>query len=149
MDVRVGPKEGWVPKKWCFELWCWRKLLNTPWTARRSDQSILKEISPECSLEWLILKLISNPLATSRKESTHSKSPWCWERLKAGGEGDDRGFDGWMASPTQWMWVWASSGRWWRTGKLPCLCCSPWGRRVGHNWVTEQQQDKSNQIVHN
>ena len=76
-------------------------------------------------------------------ESTHSKSPWCWERLKAGGEGDDRGFDGWMASPTQWMWVWASSGRWWRTGKLPCLCCSPWGRRVRHNWVTEWQQDKS------
>ena len=57
MDVRVGPKEGWVPKKWCFELWCWRKLLNTPWTARRSDQSILKEISPECSLEGLMLKL--------------------------------------------------------------------------------------------
>ena len=110
-------KEGWVPKKWCFELWCWRKLLNISWTARRSDQSILKEISPECSLEWLILKLISNPLATWCEELIHLKRPWCWERLKAGGEGDDRGWNGWMASPTQWIWVWVNSGSWWWTGR--------------------------------
>ena len=100
-----------------FELWCWRRLLRDPWTARRSNQSILKEISTEYSLEELRLKLNSNILTTSCEELTHWKRPWCWERLKAGGEGDDRGWDGWMASLTQWTWVWASSGSWWWTGK--------------------------------
>ena len=75
------------------------------WTARRSNQSILKEISPEYSLEGLMLKLNSNTLATSCKELTHLKRPWCWERLKTGGEGDDRGWDAWTASLTQWTWV--------------------------------------------
>ena len=100
-----------------FELWCWRRLLRVPWTARRSNQSILKEISPEYSLEGLMLKLKFHTLTTWCEELTHWKRPWCWERLKAGGEGDDRGWDGWMASPTWWTWVWASSrSRWW-TGK--------------------------------
>ena len=74
-----------------FELWCWRRLLRVPWTARRSNQSILKEISPECSLEGLMLKLKLQYLATWCKELTHLKWPWCWERLKVGGEGDNRG----------------------------------------------------------
>ena len=80
-----------------FELWCWRRLLRVPWTARRSNQSILKEISPEYSLEGL-----SNTLATRCEELTHWKRPWCWEGLGAGGEGDNRAWDGWMASRTQW-----------------------------------------------
>ena len=92
-----------------FELWCWRRLLRVSWTARRSNQSILKEISPEHSLERLILKLKLNTLASWCKELTHWKRPWCWERLKVGGKGDDRGWDGWMASLTQWTWIWASS----------------------------------------
>ena len=106
--------ESWTIKKaerWridAFELWCWRRLLRVCWTARRSKQSILKEISPGCSLEGLMLKLNSNTLATWCKELTHWKRPWCWERLRAGGEGEDRGWDGWMASPMQWAWVWAS-----------------------------------------
>ena len=83
-----------------FELWCWRRLLRVPWTDRRSNQSILKAISPEYSLEGLMLKWNSNTLATWWEEPTHWKRPWCWGRLKAGGEGDDRGWDGWMASPT-------------------------------------------------
>ena len=78
-----------------FELWCWRTLLRVPWTARRSTQSILKEISPGCSLEGLMLKLKSSTLATWCKKLMHLKRPWCWERLKAGGEGDNRGWDGW------------------------------------------------------
>ena len=87
-----------------FELWCWRGLLRVPWTARRSRQSILKEISPEYSLEGLMLKLkLHNTLATWCEELTHWKRPWCWERLKAG-KGDDRGWDGWLASPTRWTW---------------------------------------------
>ena len=118
--------ENWTIKKaesWRidpFELWHWRRLLRVPWTARRSNQSILKEINPEYSLEGLMLKLKLQYLATC-KELTHCKRPWCWERLKAGGEGDDRGQDGWMASPTQGTWVWASSRSWWWTGRRGVL----------------------------
>ena len=100
-----------------FELWCWRRLLSILWTIRRSNQSILKGISPEYSLEELMLELKLQYLATQWEELTHLKRPWCWERLRAGGEGDDRGWDGWMASPTQWTWVWASSVSQWWIGK--------------------------------
>ena len=100
-----------------FELWYWRRLLRVPWTARRSNQSIQKEMSPEYSLEGLMLKLKLQYLATWCEELTHWKRPCCWGRLKAGGEGDNRGWDDWMASPTQWTWVWASSRCWWWTGK--------------------------------
>ena len=120
--------ERWTIKKAehrrtdAFELWCWRRLLRVPWTARRSNQSILKEISPEYSLEGLMLKPKLQYLAIWCEELTHWKRPWCWERLKAGGEGDIRGWDGWMASPTWWTWVWTTLGSWLfqlprRTGK--------------------------------
>ena len=96
-----------------FELWFWRRLLRVPWTARRSNQSILKEINPEYSLEGLMLKWKLQYFGhLIWKELTHLKRPWCWERLKAGGEGDSRGWDGWMASLTQWTWVWVNSGSW-------------------------------------
>ena len=98
-----------------FELWCWRRLLRVRWIARRSNQSILKEISPEYSLEGLMLSWNSNTLATWCEELTHWKRPWCWEGLKAGGEGDDRGWGGWMVSPTQQTWVWVNSRSWWWT----------------------------------
>ena len=113
-----------------FEVWCWRRLLRLPWTARRSNQSILKEISLEYSLEGLMLKLKLQSLATWCEELTHWKRPWWWERLKVGGEGDNRGWDGWMASLTQWTWVW-----WW-TGK-PGMIQSMGSQRVRHDWVTE------------
>ena len=106
--------ESWTTKKAerrridAFELWCWRRLLRVPWTAKRSNQSILKEISPEYSLEGLCWSRNSYILATCCKELTHSKGPWHWERLKAG-EGGDRGWDGRMASPTRWTWIWTSS----------------------------------------
>ena len=98
--------ESWTIKAeyWridAFELWCWTRLLWAPWTARRSNQSNFKEISPEYSLEGLTLKLKLLNLPTWCEELTHWKRPWCWERLKAGGEGADRGWDGWMASVTQ------------------------------------------------
>ena len=106
---------------------------RVPWTARRSNQSIVKEISPEYSLEELMLKLqYFGPLC---KELTHWKRPWCWKRLKIGREGDDRGWDGWMASLTQWIWVWASSESWWWTGR-PGELQSMGLPRVGHD--TEQ-----------
>jgi len=78
----------------------------------------------------------SSTLATSWEELTHWKRPWCWEGLGAGGEGDDRGWDGWMASPTQWTWVWVNSGRWWWTGS-PGVLQLMGSQRVGHDWATE------------
>ena len=119
-------KEGSVPKNWCFKMWCWRRLLRFPWTARKSNQSILKEINPECSLEGLMLKL--QYLATWCKETTHWKRPWCGERLRARGEGGYRGWDGWMASLTQWTWIWANSRRCWKTGKTGMLQSVRWQR---------------------
>ena len=105
--------ESWTIKKteyWrtdAFKLWCWRRFLRVPWTARISNQSILKEIGPEYSLQWLMLRLKFQYFGHLmwRAELTLWKRSWCWERLKAG-EGDDRGRDGWMASPTQWTWAW-------------------------------------------
>ena len=76
----------------------------------------------------------SNTLASWCKELTHLKRPWCWERLKVGDERDDRGWDGWMASPTQWTWVWVSFGDWWWTGK-PDVLQSMGSQRVGHDWL--------------
>ena len=81
----------------------------------------------------------SNTLATWCEELTHWKRPWCWERLRTGGEGDDRGWDGWMASPTQWTWVWANSRRQWKTGK-PGVLQSMGSQRVRHDLTPEQQQ---------
>ena len=115
--------ESWTIKKveqWTIDaskLWCWRRLLSVPQTARISNQSILKEINHEYSLEGLMLKLKLHTLDTWCEELTHQKSPWCSERLRAGGEGNDRGWDGWMASQTQGTCVWANSKRQWRTGK--------------------------------
>ena len=134
--------ESWTLKKAehrridAFELWCWRRLLKAPWTARRFKQSIWKEIGPECSLEGLMLKLKLQYLATWCKELTHLKRPWCWERLKAGGKGDDRGWDGWMASLTQWTWIWVNSGSWWWTGR-PGVLQYMGLQRVRHDWATE------------
>ena len=113
-----------------FELWCWRRLLRVPWTARRSNQSILKEISPGCSLEGLMLKLRLQYFG-HLMQLTHLKRPWCWERLRAG-EGDDRGWDGWMASPTQWTWVWVGSGN--CVGQGGLACCSSWGHSL--TWLS-------------
>ena len=134
--------ESWTIKKTecqridAFELWCSRRLLRVPWTARRSNQSILMEISPKYSLERLMLKLKLQSLATWCKELTHLKRPWCCEILEVEGEGDNIGWDGWMASLMQWTWVWVGSGSWWWTGK-PGVLQSMGLQRVGHNWVTE------------
>ena len=91
-----------------FELWCWRRLLRVPWTASRSNQSILKEI--KLNIHWKDWCWSSNTLATWCEELTHWKRPWCWERLNTGEEGDDRGWDNWMALLTQWTRVWVNSG---------------------------------------
>ena len=118
-----------------FELWCWRRVLRVPWTARRYNKSILKEISLEYWEDWC-WSWNSSTLATWCKGLTHLKRPWCWERFRAGGEGDNRGWDGWMASPTQWTWVWVNSGSWWWTGR-PGVLQSMGSQRFQYDWATE------------
>ena len=139
--------ESWTIKKaecWridAFEQWCCRRLLRIPWTARRPNQSFLKEISPEYYWKDWYWSWNSNTLATWCEELTHWKRPWCWERLRAGGEADDRGWDGWMASLTPWTWVLASSGSWWWEGNPSTLLQSIGSQRFGHDWVTELKTD--------
>ena len=133
--------DSWTTKKaecWridAFELWCWRRLLSL------LDCKEIKSVNPKGNQSWIFIErtdadLSSNTLATWCQELTHWKRPWCWERLKALGGGDDRGWDGWMASPTQWTWVWASSRSWWWTGK-PGMLQSLRSQRVRHDWETE------------
>ena len=134
--------ESWTIKKterWridAFELWCWRRVLRVLWTARRSNQTILKEIHPEYSLEGQIniWSWNSNTLATWCKKLTHLKRPWCWERLKAGGDRDNREWDGWMESLTQWAWIWVNSRSWWWTGR-PGVLQSMGSQRVRQDWL--------------
>ena len=115
--------ESWTLKKAerqridAFELWCWRRLLRVPWTARRSNQSILKEISPGCSLEGVMLKLKLQYFGHLMRRVDSLEKTLMLGGLGARGEGDDRGWDGWMASLTWWTWVWVNSGSWWWTGR--------------------------------
>ena len=127
-------EESWVPKYWCFWTVVLEKTLESPLDCKEIKPVILKEISPEYSLEdWWSWS--SSTLAAWCKELTHWKRPWCWERLKTGGEGDDKGLDGCMASLTWWTWVWASSSSWWWTGR-PGLLQSMGLQRVRQDWVT-------------
>ena len=134
--------ESWTIKKAesqridASELWCWRRLLRVPWTARRSNQSILKEMGPGCSLEGLVLKLKLQYFGHLVWRPDSFVKPECWERLRARGEGDDRRWDGWMASLTQWRWVWVNSGNWWWTGR-PGVLWSMASQKVRHDWATE------------
>ena len=125
--------ESWTIKKAecqridAFRLWRWRRLLRVPWTARRSNQSFLKEFSPGYTLEGLMLKLKLQYFGYVIRRTDSLEMLWCWKRLKAVGEGDDRGWDSWMASPTQWTWIWATLGV--GDGQGNPACCSPWGRK--------------------
>ena len=134
--------DSWTVKKaecWridAFELWCWRRLLRVPWTARWSNQYILKEINPAISLEGMMLKLKLQYFGylmwrADSLEKTDAGRDW-----GAGGEGDDRGWDGWMASPTQWTWDWVNSRSWRWTGKSGMLQFMG-SQRVRHDWATE------------
>ena len=134
---QLDHKESWVPKNWCFFLlWCWRRLWRVLWTTKRSNQSFLKEISSKYSLERWCWSWNSNIQPPDAKNWPIGKEPWYWERLKAGGERDNIGWDGWMASLTRWTWVWASSSFWWWTGKPGVLQSMGW-QRVRHNGATE------------
>ena len=117
-----------------FERWCWRRLLRVPYCKE------IQPVHPKGDQSWVFIgrtdaEAETSTLATWCEELTPWKEPWCWERLKAGEE-DDRGWDGWMASPTQWTWVWVNSRRWWWTGKRSMLL-SMGLQRIGHDWATE------------
>ena len=119
--------------------WCWRRLLRVPWTARRSNQSILKEINMNIHQKDWWGSWNSNTLATWCEEPTHWNRPWCWERLEAKGKGGGRAWASYIAPPTQWTWVWVNSGRWWRTGRPGML------QFMGHKELdTTQQLNKNN-----
>ena len=161
MDVRVGLWESWALKNDDFELWCWRRFLRVPWTARRSNQSILKEISPGCSLQGLMLKLKLQyfvHLMRSVDSLGHVNLLYIipilvyvlhkWARvdslektLMLGGIGGRRRsrwqrWDGWMALLTQWTWIWVNSRSWWWTGR-PGVLQFMGSEGVGHYWATE------------
>ena len=135
--------QSWTVKKaerWrldAFELWCWRGLLRVPWIARRSNQSIQRRSVLGVHWKDWCWSWSSNTLATSCEVLTHWKRPWCWEGLGAGGERDDRGWDGWMAIPTRCTWACVNSKSWWWTER-PCLVLWFMGlQRVAHQWATE------------
>ena len=120
-------KESWAPKNWCFWTVLLEKTLESPLDCKGSNQSILKEISPECSLEGLMLKLKLQYFGHLMQRTDSFE-----KTLRAGGKGDDRRWDGWMASLTQWTWVWVNSESWWWTGRTGVLW-SMGSRRVGHD----------------
>ena len=135
--------ENWTIKKAehqridAFELWCWKRLLRVPWTARRSNQSILKEISPEYSLEGRMLKLKLQYFGHLMQRTDSLGKTLMLGKIEDGRRsGDNRGWDGWMASLTQWTWLWVNSGSWWWTGR-PGMLQSTRSQRVGNDWSTE------------
>ena len=119
-----------------FELWCWRRLLRVPWTARRFNQSILKEISPEYALEWLMLKLKRQYSGHLMWRTDSMEKTLILGKIEGGKRRDDRGWDGWMASPTQRTWVWVNSGSW-RWTVRPGVLWFMGSQRVRHDWTTE------------
>ena len=131
-----------------FELWCcedsWESLgLQGDPTRPFWRRSALNIHWKDWRWSWN-----SNTLATWCEELTYLKRPWCWQRLKARGEGDDRGWDGWMASTTQWTWVWINSGSWWWTGR-PGVLRFMGLQRVGHDWATELNWRRKNEVSKN
>ena len=130
-------KESWMLKNWCFWTVVLEKTLESPLDCKESQP-----VHPKGDQTWVFIGRTDIKAETpilwlpGVKSLTHWKRPWCWERLRAGGEGDNRGWAGWMASPTWWTWVWVDSGSWWWTGR-PGVLRFMESQRVGHDWVTE------------
>ena len=129
-------EESWVLKTWCFWTVVLEKTLDSP-----LDCKEIQPVHSEGDQPWDFFgrndaKAETLILWPSHAKLTHWKRLWCWEGLGEGGEGDDRGWDGWIASLTWWMWVWVNSGSWWWTGR-PGVLQFMGSQRVGHDWVTE------------
>ena len=124
-------EESWAPKNWCFWTMVLEKTLESPLDCKETQP-----VHPKGDWEDWCWSWNSNNLATWCEELTHWKRPWCWEGLGAGGEGDDRGWDDWMASLTRWTWAWVNSRSWWWTGRSGVLQFVG-SQRVRHDWATE------------
>ena len=141
-------EESWAPKNWCFWTVELEKTLQSP-----LDCKEIQPVHPNGDQSWVFIGRTDveaeTPITTATwyEELTHLKRPWCREGLGAGGEGDDRGWDGWMASPTRWTWVWVNSRSWWWTGK-PGVLQSMGSQRVRHNWATELNADDTKYRKH-
>ena len=129
-------KESWLPTNWYFWTVVLEKTLQSPFNARRSNQSILKEISPEYSLEGLMLKLKLQYFGNLIWRADSFEKTLNLGKTEVGGEGDHRGWDGWMVSPTQWTWIWVNSGSWWWTGR-PGMLQTMGSQRIRQHWATE------------
>ena len=132
-----------MPKNWCFWTVLLEKTLESP-----LDWKEIQPVHPKGDQSWVFIgrtdaEAETNTLATWCEELTQFRSPWFCERLRAGGEGDKRGWDGWMASPTQWTWVWVDSGSWWWTGR-PGMLQSMGLQTVGLNWIEKSRKVKIN-----
>ena len=147
-------KESWAPKNWCFWTMVLEKTLENP-----LDCKEIQPVHPKGNQSWIFIGRTDAEADTpilwppDVKNWLILKRPWCWERLKAGGEGDDRGWDGWMTLPTQWAWVWVNSGSWQWTGR-PGMLQSMGLQRVRHHWATELNwtesilQQKKHLLIH-
>ena len=132
----LDSKESWSLKNWCFWAMVLKKTLESP-----LDCKEMKPVNPKGNQPWIFTGRTVAKTETPILWPPHAKSwligkDWCWEGLGAGGEGDDRGWDGWMASRTWWTWVWVNSGSWWWTGR-PGVLQFMGSQRVGHDWATE------------
>ena len=132
---KLDCEESWVPKNWCFLTVVLEKTLESPLDCRE-----VQPVHPKGDHSWVFIGGIDSeaetPILWPPDAKSIRKSPWCWEGLGPGGEGDDRGWDGWMASLTWCTWVWVNSGSWWWTGR-PGVLRFIGSQRVGHDWVTE------------
>ena len=124
-------KESWAPKNWCFWTVVLEKTLENPLDCKK-----IKPVNPKEHQSWIFIWRTDAEAENRILWPPDVKIPWSWERLKAGGEGDDRGWDDWMASPTRWTWVWTSSTSWWWTGK-PSVLEFIGSQRVRYDWATE------------
>ena len=139
-------KESWALKNWCFWTIVLEKTLESP-----LDYKKIQPVHAKGDQSWVFIgrtdaEAETNTLAIWCEELTHWKRLWCWEGLGAVGEGDDRGWDVWMASLTRWTWVWVNSGRWWWTGRLGLLRFMG-SQRVGHDWATEMNKHNGNELT--
>ena len=133
-------KESWALKNWCFRTVVLEKTLESP-----LDSKEIEPVHPKWNQSWIFIGRTDAEAESAilwLPDAKNSLENWCWERLKAGGERDDRGWDGWMASPTRWTWVWTSPGSWWWTGKSGVLQ-SIGLQKVGYAWATELNRTES------
>ena len=134
---KLDYKQSWVLKNWCFWTVVLEKTLENPLDCKK-----IQQVHPKGNKTSIFFGRTEaeaetpNTLATWCEQLTYLKRPWCWERLKGGGKRGHRGWDGWMASPTQWTWVWINSESWWWPGR-PGVLQSKGLQRVRHDWVTE------------